>query len=206
MPYVPREMIRIVEIWNPKTGEKRQIKVGWSWVLFFFSGFLGIPLFLRHLNVWGAVFLIIWALNIIGFTVQREQIGSMVNLIGIGLCIWLGVKGNEMTAKNYLQMGWMFVDPDEEVARLAKVQWGLSNDMVSVPPPPLAVPYPPLPPRFFFVKNNKVTGPASIDEIKVMVNNNIIDSSALLWKENTEGWKSLRAFSEFNQENAATHE
>lgn len=42
---------------NPRTGELREVKVGWSWTLFFFSGLFGLPLFLRGLHVWGALFL-----------------------------------------------------------------------------------------------------------------------------------------------------
>ena len=29
---------------NPKSGEIKEITVGWSWMLFLFSGCLGIPL------------------------------------------------------------------------------------------------------------------------------------------------------------------
>ena len=48
-----------VQLKNTTTGEVVQIKVGWSWTLFFFSPFLGIPLFLRKLHVWGGVFPIV---------------------------------------------------------------------------------------------------------------------------------------------------
>ena len=45
---------------HPQTGETRRVKYGWSWTLFFFSGFLGLPLFLRGLTTWGAVFAGFW--------------------------------------------------------------------------------------------------------------------------------------------------
>lgn len=41
---------------NSKTNETKEVKVGFSWTLFFFSGFFGIPLFLRKLYRWGGVF------------------------------------------------------------------------------------------------------------------------------------------------------
>jgi len=42
---------------NHRTDELKNIKVGFSWVLFLFSSMLDIPLFLRRLHVWGAIFL-----------------------------------------------------------------------------------------------------------------------------------------------------
>ena len=32
---------------HPVTGEKRQVKIGLSWTLFFFGEFFGIPFFIR---------------------------------------------------------------------------------------------------------------------------------------------------------------
>lgn len=57
---------------NPKTGEIKQVKVGWSWTLFFFSGMFGIPLFLRGLHMWGAVFLAVGSINLIMPTPTEE--------------------------------------------------------------------------------------------------------------------------------------
>ena len=51
---------------NQRSGEHKYIKVGFSWVLSFFSGLLGIPLFPRRLHVWGAVFFALWVLYIFG--------------------------------------------------------------------------------------------------------------------------------------------
>jgi hypothetical protein len=47
---VEKERIIKVTMKNPKTGESKEIKVGWSWILFLFSCFLGLPLFLRKLS------------------------------------------------------------------------------------------------------------------------------------------------------------
>src|SRR5271166_2304224 len=49
---------------NKSSGETKTIKVGFSWILFLFAACLGIPLFLRRLHVWGAVFLALWIVDV----------------------------------------------------------------------------------------------------------------------------------------------
>ncbi|MDX4060343.1 hypothetical protein Q6A89_07420 [Aliarcobacter skirrowii] len=119
-----------VKMTNPKTGEVKEIKIGWSWILFLFSGFLGLPLFLRKLYVWGGMFLILWIVYIVApslFSSEEEALGLYIilNLIFLGLQIWLGIKGNEMTAKNYLELGWNFTDIDSNETKYAKEKWGI---------------------------------------------------------------------------------
>lgn len=116
---------------NPKTGEVKEVKVGWSWILFLFSGFFGLPLFLRKLHVWGGVFLVLWLVYLVVpslFYNEEEALGLSIvlNLIFLGLQIWLGIKGNEMTAKNYLELGWNFINPDSDEVKFAKGKWGIN--------------------------------------------------------------------------------
>jgi hypothetical protein len=89
---------------NKSTGETKTVKVGFSWILFLFAGCLGIPLFLRRLHVWGAVFLALWIVDVLVAVSASPEQGSAIvltiNLIFCGLQIWLGIKGTEMTAKN----------------------------------------------------------------------------------------------------------
>ena len=120
-----------VAMTNPKTGEVREIKVGWSWILFLFSSFFGLPLFLRKLHVWGGIFLVLWSLYIIFPSMmqnEEEALGLMIllNLVFLGLQIWVGIKGNEMTAKNYLELGWNFINPDSDEVKFAKGKWGIN--------------------------------------------------------------------------------
>jgi hypothetical protein len=116
---------------NTKTGELREVGTGWSWVLFLFSSVLGLPLFLRRLNVWGFVFLALWAVGIIAPSLPADDDDALglvlvLFLIGNGMSIWLGIKGNEMTAKNYLENGWEFAKPDDDVTKMAKAKWGIT--------------------------------------------------------------------------------
>lgn len=119
-----------VDLQNSRSGEMKRIKVGFSWVLLFFSGFLGLPLFLRRLYVWGGVFLALWIVNFIGPSIagadeDAVMIQVVMFLIMLGLSIWLAIKGNEMTAKNLLEQGWEFSESDSDATKFAKHRWGL---------------------------------------------------------------------------------
>lgn len=115
---------------NPKTGEIKEVKVGWSWTLFLFSGFFGLPLFLRRLHVWGAIFLALWVVNLVAPAIVPGDEGTVIavilSFVSLGLGIFIAIKGNEMTAKNYLESGWVFVEPDSELTKMAKMRWGIT--------------------------------------------------------------------------------
>ncbi len=120
-----------IEMTNPKTGEVKEIKVGWSWILFLFSSFFGLPLFLRRLYIWGGILLALGIVYIIAPSMmydEEESLGLLIvlNLVFLGLQIWLGIKGNEMTAKNYLELGWHFTNPNSDEVKFAKGKWGIN--------------------------------------------------------------------------------
>ena len=96
-----------VALQNSKTGELRQIKIGWNWILFFFSSFAGIPLFRRKLVAWGCVF---FALNVAAIIFQSmgsktAVFGVLILIIQIVLACYVAAKGNQMTAKALLDRG-----------------------------------------------------------------------------------------------------
>jgi hypothetical protein len=121
---------------NSQTGEIRHVKVGWSWVLFLFSGFFGIPLFRRNLTTWGRLFL---SFNVTYFLTVWSH-GALANFIFFvvfaaqsALLFLLGAKGNEITAKTWLSEGWQFADPSADATKLAKLQWGISDRPPNLP-------------------------------------------------------------------------
>ena len=122
----------VVGLVNQRSGEHKYVKVGFSWVLLFFSGVLGIPLFLRRLYVWGAV-LALWALYVFSPQILPDTAHSAgtylsLCLVFLALQIWIAVKGNEMTAKNLLENGWSFSSPNAQKIHYAMMKWIFSNN------------------------------------------------------------------------------
>ena len=109
---------------NPKTGERKFIKVGFAWPVGLFGTVLGIPLFLRGLNSWGAICLVLWTINFFVFGVDAEG-AVLVEIVEIAIQIWLGFKANEFTAKHLLERGWVFADPGSEATRHGMTLWKL---------------------------------------------------------------------------------
>lgn len=122
-----------VQLINPRTGELKAIKVGFSWTLFFFSGFFGLPLFLRKLHYWGLFFLLQPVLfNLVPDPPEDKEDAVILGvaylimlLIQLGLYVFMAIKGNEMTAKNLLEKGWRFAHRDAIETQIAKRAWGL---------------------------------------------------------------------------------
>jgi hypothetical protein len=125
VPAAPISQPRIeVPFVNPRTGERKLIKVGFAWPVGLFGTILGIPLFLRGLNSWGAVCLVLWTINFLVYGVDSEA-AVLVELVEIAIQIWLGFKANEMTAKRLLETGWVWAEPGSEATKIAMRTWQL---------------------------------------------------------------------------------
>ncbi len=127
-----------VALQNPHTNEIRLVKLGWSWVLFFFSSFFGVPLFLRQLKSWGYLFLVLAIAIPVFALLTTNPLGSFLHTVTLCssfvLSAYLGIKGNEITAKTWLSQGWQFVEPNADATKFAKMQWGIADQ----PPPSLS--------------------------------------------------------------------
>ena len=117
---------------NPQSGEIRQVKVGFSWVLFFFSSFVGLPLFFRGLVTWGVIYAGFWVLYMIanlasGSSDSAAGIFFLISLVSLVMSIFMGLKGNEITAKSLLARGWRVTDLDSEFTRMGLARWGVTD-------------------------------------------------------------------------------
>lgn len=96
-----------IQMSNPHTGESKFVKVGFSWVLFLFSWFFGMPLFFRGLNLHGDF---VAAACVIGSIITSgpggEALASLFGLILIGATFFYGFKGNELTYNHLVAQGW----------------------------------------------------------------------------------------------------
>lgn len=121
---------------NPKTGEVKHVKCGFSWTLFFWAGLLGLPLFLRKLNTLAIIVLVLWAMSLLvgPFGMNSKVLQVIMICTSMGFQIWLGYKGNELTAKNYLEHDWIIAEPNSEFTKIALRQWGLSLPETAIKP------------------------------------------------------------------------
>ncbi|MBN8939506.1 MAG: hypothetical protein J0H01_08455 [Rhizobiales bacterium] len=116
---------------NPATGQLRNVKIGWSWTLFLFSTLFGIPLFMRGLNGLATAFLIyagaFMLVSVLGDDHEPwRAIGFIMALFNLMISIYLGLSGNEMTARHYIKNGWQIAFPDTPAAAKAREEWALS--------------------------------------------------------------------------------
>lgn len=125
---------------DPGTGKLKDVKVGWSWTLFMYSSFFGLPLFLRKLHFWGLVFLALSIVDMLAPSVVNTDTlayAGVASVVFLLPAVWIGLMGNEMTARALLERGWMLVDPQSDAARQACRKWGLvpRGPVVNWPPP-----------------------------------------------------------------------
>lgn len=71
-------------------------------------------------------YVILIAVNLLAPQEVGSAISGIFGLINIGIAIYLGIKGNKITAKNYLKLGYDFVDPESNDVKFAKTKWGIS--------------------------------------------------------------------------------
>ena len=72
----------------------------------------------------------LWLVHImLGIIGQESETATifyvLLQFIFIGLMTFMGIKGDELTAKNYLEQGWEFVDGDSEAVQQAKRKWNI---------------------------------------------------------------------------------
>ena len=113
----------------PSGGRIKWIKDGFAWDLFVLSPLLGLPLFWRKLHAWGAAVLAILLAWLVAdrFLVGRFEIFAGIGFAGVFflLDLFLGWRGNRLTARAYLRHGWTIDHPDYAATRKLMARWKL---------------------------------------------------------------------------------
>ena len=109
----------LVTLRSPEDGSETTIRLGWSWTLFFGSGFFGMALFMRGLHILGVVYLVLayahWFLSSGAAGPARWA----YLLIHLALVAWIAWRGNALAAHALIGRGWMVVRPRDAAARPA---------------------------------------------------------------------------------------
>lgn len=115
---------------HPGTEQFKFIDSGWSWTIFLGAAFFGLPLFFRGLAFWGTVMVVVWCLRILG-PIMADSVATAASiewffiLAVLGLSVFLGLKGNLMSARHYIACGYQFAKPDSTEARVGARLMGL---------------------------------------------------------------------------------
>lgn len=120
---------------NQKNNAIYHANLGWDWGAFFALFLLGLPFFIRKMNVLG------FYCVLFSFIISVEQIAlsHMSNWgssdqefydilsfgILLGICIYFGIKGGALTARHYLEDGYSITTSDENLVKRAKAKWGI---------------------------------------------------------------------------------
>lgn len=117
---------------NPDTDQIKQVKVGFSWTLLLFSGFFGLPLFMRRVYPWAwGMLALALAHGFVGTMIPGVDRGSVQFMLGVlqfALQVYLGFNGNKITAKHYLKKGWTLIEPNSLISRGAMARWHLEGE------------------------------------------------------------------------------
>lgn len=84
-----------VRLRNERTGELKEVKVGFSWTLLIFSNIFGIPLFMRRLTDWAVPMFVFSAMEIPQFFNEAEKWGMAADVgsaLSILCSIYLGFR------------------------------------------------------------------------------------------------------------------
>jgi hypothetical protein len=112
---------------DKRSGKEMRLGTGFAWDMFFFAPVFGLPLFLRRLPHWGAGILALWLIDLaVGRAGAPNIAQAALFLAFLAVQLFLGFKGNELTARSLLAHGWSLDGPlDAAVKRVAE-RWRLT--------------------------------------------------------------------------------
>jgi hypothetical protein len=133
----PQEYGKIT-LYNKDRDHIHMASTGFSWSLFLFSSFLGIPCFIKNLYGYGFGFLIINVVNIVNYMMNDSSVNSANTNVTMTLLIWvgslvlsfivsllMGINGNKLSIRSYLNDGYSFAYPNDPYVRTIKMELGI---------------------------------------------------------------------------------
>jgi len=115
----------------PSGDRAKRVKFGFAWDLFLFAGFFGVPLFLRGLSAWGAAVLGLWLADLgLGRLAPphlRLPLELALFAAFLGLQVYLGFRGNALTARACRARGWQPEAGRDPAVRAALDAWGIAR-------------------------------------------------------------------------------
>ena len=116
---------------HPKGDTIYWAKVGFDWGAFWALPVLGgLPFFLRRMNILGvyclAFSLIVAVTSGLERLVQKNSFYMLPMFVfGLGISIYFGIRGGKLTARHYLEEGYVFHTKDKALLDRAKKKWNL---------------------------------------------------------------------------------
>jgi TIR domain len=115
---------------NPRTGERKQVRTGFSSGMFFGSSFFGLPLFgivffRRELYTTGAIYFLGSLFCYSMMTAGQPSLAFFTVFIFLCLSVFVGIRGNQITAVGLVRRGWTILDDGTGLAAAARQRWGL---------------------------------------------------------------------------------
>ena len=122
----------VLTLIRPDGSARKRIGIGFAWDLFLLAPLFGLPLFLRRLPRWGAALVGLWLIDLaLGWLLRGSAVAAPMQLVLFAtfllVQLWLGFKGNELTAKAYLALGWTVDRPDFVATRRVLERWGVKT-------------------------------------------------------------------------------
>ena len=122
----------VIRMRQKQSGREKRIATGFAWDLFLCAGLFGVPLFWRRLHSWGAVILALWCIVLVigrvpasAATVQLAE--EALFAVFLALQLFLGFRGNRLTAKAFLAHGWSLDQTGDLGTKRVIERWKLAG-------------------------------------------------------------------------------
>ena len=134
-----------LEMFQPSTGEKKQMASGFDLQILLVGGFFGLPVFFKRLWGWAWLMFCLSTAQFVSFYLHVKQllsattpeefyafqesdpIDSAAGILLLLCAVLLAFKGNEWAVKRLLKKGWRFTNVSDPAVQAAVKKWKISK-------------------------------------------------------------------------------